>query len=252
MDIYLISLNKDIKRREALQESFPNSFQKFHLVNAVDGRSLSAKEYFDMISKSILYYERILSPSEIGCSLSHIKALEEFIVSDEEKALIIEDDIIGDDADIETIVQIASCLDENSLLICGGQDGLDQKHYLFGNYREKIRTYELAPFSYQYVLRTCCYVVTKSAAERILQQYNDHMILADDWNAFFQNNTIKIHFKDVLSHPIDLKQSHIETERKMSQVFNKPFFSTFFKLWKHRFGKVSCIISGYQNVKFRN
>ena len=41
-EIYLISLAKDTKRRELLQQKF-SSYDSFNLIDAVDGRELNAR-----------------------------------------------------------------------------------------------------------------------------------------------------------------------------------------------------------------
>ena len=50
-EIYLISLAKDTKRRELLQQKF-GSYDSFKLIDAVDGRELNAREYYKIISPS--------------------------------------------------------------------------------------------------------------------------------------------------------------------------------------------------------
>ena len=46
-EIYLISLAKDTKRRELLQQKF-SSYDSFNLIDAVDGSELNAREYYKM------------------------------------------------------------------------------------------------------------------------------------------------------------------------------------------------------------
>ena len=50
-EIYLISLAKDTKRRELLQQKF-GSYDSFNLIDAVDGRELNAREYYKIISQA--------------------------------------------------------------------------------------------------------------------------------------------------------------------------------------------------------
>jgi len=47
-----------------------------------------------------------MTPGEVGCALSHMKAYENLIHSGEEYALILEDDVIGNDKDIEKIQEL--------------------------------------------------------------------------------------------------------------------------------------------------
>ena len=99
--IYLVSLEQDTKRREELKLRFPNHYDDFIQINAVDGRKISAKEYYDKTIEYFIKTNKTMSPSELGCTLSHIKALEEFIKTNNNYALILEDDVIGEDKDIK-------------------------------------------------------------------------------------------------------------------------------------------------------
>jgi len=231
--IYLVSLEQDTKRREELKQRFKNLYNKFIHIKATDGRDLSAKEYYD---KTIDYFtktNKTISPPELGCTLSHINVLEEFMKTDSSYALILEDDAIGNDEGIEKIFKISQKLDQNSLLICGGQDGLGGKKYQFG---KKISLddslFEVCKFSYRHMLRTCCYVVTKQSAKEILEYHKQCLTLADKWDEFFKNSDTKIYYANILAHPKDLHHSHIEAYRarfKAKSFIEKVFSTDFFK-----------------------
>lgn len=226
--IYLISLCKDKVRRDTLKQIFPKSYEKFILIDAVDGRILSAKEYYDkaMMSYKLLQKIRgfIMSPSELGCTLSHIKALENFIKSNEKFAIILEDDIIGNDIDLLKIQNIVYSLDRNSIFICGGQDGV--KQYLYG---KKIddNFYEVSKFSYKFICRTCCYVVTRASAKHILKYQNKNYGIADYWNEILKESGIKIYYANILKHPENLLDSNIEEDRIK---FKKSLFHKLFSI----------------------
>ncbi len=223
MPIYLVSLEQDEQRRKELNTRFQNFYSKFIHINAVDGRKISAKAYYDKTINYFIKTNKTMSPSELGCTLSHIKALEEFMQTDSDYALILEDDVIGTDEDIKKIFRTSSTLDENTLFICGGQDGLSAKKYLVGKKYLTEELYQLSKFSHKHVLRTCCYVVTKKTAGLILNHHHKSLTLADKWDDFFDRQNIKIVFQDILKHPIDLSNSHIENERV--KLRTKTFFS---------------------------
>ena len=74
--VFVISLKSDEARREKLKERFKN-YGEFKLVEAVGGRAMSAKEYYGYALPGLEAYGRLLSPSEVGCSLSHARAYAE-------------------------------------------------------------------------------------------------------------------------------------------------------------------------------
>lgn len=211
--IYLVSLNQDIVRREKLKKSFPKSYDSFQHIEAVDGRMLSAKEYFDKTRGFFNRYKRIMSPSELGCTLSHIKALHSFLATDAEQALIIEDDIIGDDEDLHEINRISKKMPKNSLLLCGGQQGLNHRYQLIKE-SNVDGIYDVSKFSFRFVYRTCSYIVTRKSAQQILEYHlNKFITLADKWDVFFKNSEVVIQYINILEHPKDLSNSHIEADR---------------------------------------
>lgn len=218
--IYLVSLKQDERRRKKLEAFFPKYFSFFCQIEAVDGRLLSAGEYFKKIQTFYGKYNRLMSPAELGCTLSHIKVLECFLDSGEEKALVLEDDVIGSDEDLEKVQKLASRLPEVSLFICGGQDGLSNK-YLLGVFLDKFQVNEVSKFSYSHIFRTSCYVVTRKSATEILNyHYKKMYTLADKWDVFFENSDIKIFYENILRHPEDLLDSHIEADRA---IYKKSF-----------------------------
>ena len=87
---YLISIQKQgLPRYDGFfsQSSFnENDFKVYGIV----GTNLPTNIYFELGVKN----KKIpMTPSELGCTLSHLKALEDFIKSDSEYAYIFEDDV---------------------------------------------------------------------------------------------------------------------------------------------------------------
>ncbi|MCR4942721.1 MAG: glycosyltransferase family 25 protein [Campylobacter sp.] len=213
--IYLISLQKDHARREALKSRFA-SFNDFNIINAIDGRNLSAKEYFSYANPSLQTYKKLLSPAEVGCSLSHMSAYSEFLKSGAKFALILEDDVIGDDSDIQKAFEMAENLSENSLFICGCQDGLNARFSAFGKKildDEKSPLFSLLPCSISSINRTAAYILTQSSAKALLQTHQKALATTDAWEILAKKNNLSVFFADIFSHPLDLGDSNIEKER---------------------------------------
>lgn len=247
--IYLVSLEQDTKRREELKLRFPNHYDDFIQINAVDGRKISAKEYYDKTIEYFIKTNKTMSPSELGCTLSHIKALEEFIKTNNNYALILEDDVIGEDKDIKKIIETAQRLDENTLFICGGQDGLNVNKYLIGKKYLINELYQLSKFSHKHVLRTCCYVITKKTATLILNHHKNSLTLADKWDNFFDGQNIRIVFQNILKHPIDLSHSHIENERVKLRTKKFFFVSLFKRIYIRLYNEIALILHLLMNNK---
>lgn len=254
--IYLISLDKDGARRDKLKERFSETYYIFQHIEAIDGRILPAKEYF---FKTLPYFQNkkmIMSPTELGCALSHIKALEAFLASGKKFGLILEDDIIGTDEDIYKINDLVKNLKENEMLLCGGLEGLNHRYYFTKNHKDNDNIEIFSKFSYRYLYRACCYVVSQNSAQKILNFHKMKFInIADIWGDFFSEQSVDICYSAILKHPIDLSDSNIESYRVLhkksflQKLFTKDVFFKFLRRIYWEIRAYTLILVGYKRLK---
>ncbi len=244
--VFVISLKSDEARREKLKERFKN-YGEFKLVEATDGRAMSAKEYYGYALPSLEAYGRLLSPSEVGCSLSHARAYEEFLKSDAQFALILEDDVIGDESGIKKAFETAARMDAGSALVCGAQDGLEGRFSAFGKKLDED-FWLVSKRSYGTIYRAAAYVLDRRAAEKILQTHKKALCVADFWQILLLKNGLKMYFSDIFAHPTDLAGSNIQAER-VQRARDKASFKTRLNSLKYvvatRFESVFC---GFERI----
>ena len=244
--VFVISLKSDEARREKLKERFKN-YGEFKLVEATDGRAMSAKEYYGYALPSLEAYGRLLSPSEVGCSLSHARAYEEFLKSDASFALILEDDVIGDESGIKKAFETAAKMDAGSALVCGAQDGLEGRFSAFGKKLDED-FWLVSKRSYGTIYRAAAYVLDRRAAEKILQTHKKALCVADFWQILLLKNGLKMYFSDIFAHPLDLSGSNIQAER-VQRARDKASFKTRLNSLKYvvatRFESVFC---GFERI----
>ena len=81
--IYIVNLKKDEKRREnIIREVKKQNLANYEIVDAVDGNELNQNELNNVTFKNKRHlnpWNSKMSPSQIGCALSHIKIYEKFI-----------------------------------------------------------------------------------------------------------------------------------------------------------------------------
>jgi len=242
LGIYYISLESDEKRRISLKNKFPKEFENMKHITATDGRTLASKEYFERLTTYYTKTKELLTPSEFGCGLSHIAALESFLESNNSFALILEDDIIGTDNDINKVRSIISHLSDDSFLHCGGMDGMKAVQFLYGKKSNLEDFYMLPNFSKKHLWRACSYVVTRNSAEMILAYYKQNVEVADKWGNIFKNMKLNIYVADIFHHPIDLSTSNIEESRALV----KKSYSLFsLKIFAKVVSRVQNIVSSY-------
>ncbi len=92
--IYLINLDAATDRRAHMEKAFAEAGIPLERVPAIDGKTLTlphpgyAQELYHR------YHGRTTKPGEIGCYLSHLKAMEAFLASGDSHGLICEDDLV--------------------------------------------------------------------------------------------------------------------------------------------------------------
>lgn len=251
--IFLVSMKGDAGRRERMSVTFPDLYPSMTVIEAVDGRLLNAQDYFRYASSAMENHGRILAPAEVGCSLSHVKALEQFLETGAERAVILEDDVIGDDVALAAAVEDLRTIPDESLIIFGGQEGLPSRKYIFGKPVGRSHVFELPRYSAHHILRTCCYGVTRTSAANIVASQRASLKLADAWWAFCSRKTgATIHFSRQLAHPIDRSESHIENSRVgLSSEAKKGLLRFLIKRFtrlKRKAGAVRCRLGGYKRV----
>lgn len=205
-------------------QKYQQEFQKFGVI----GANLSTKQYFHY---AVAGKQRPLSPAELGCTLSHVQALQDFLSSDEKYACIFEDDAISildfDLNDLEQEVEALNLKDTFYLSLGGIQLKVNQKvrgHFLTGTLKNKkvlhVNLLYIRRFSYAYA-----YVIDRKMAEVFLK-YHESPKVYDHWGELYDENS-HIHFyaTHLFDHPeLDecaAGQSYLELERQTLQYKNK-------------------------------
>ena len=227
MKTYLISLEQDIQRREELAQRYPQTYPKMQWIKAVNGKDLSAKDYFGYAQQYFKNNKKMITPSEVGCTLSHIKALEEFLKTEEEYCLILEDDVLGTDEDFIKTNKIILENDLDGILLLRNQNKFGFEKYIIG---KRYKTYyELPYFSTRFVYGTCAYVVNRHAARLMLNYHKNNFGIVDIWSNIVKGTFLNFYYYPVLIHPEDYTHSHIENERIIFYVNEKNFFKRIYE-----------------------
>jgi len=96
--VFIVNLKKDKNRKKhIINELKKQSIRNYEIISAIDGNEFSLPEiisntYQDNTGDNC--WNSKMSPSQIGCALSHIKIYRNFIKTKYDFALILEDDAI--------------------------------------------------------------------------------------------------------------------------------------------------------------
>lgn len=111
INTYLINLDDSKERLQQATEQLHDANIFFERVSAFDGRGInpnSIKEYDE--KASLAYMGRVLKGGELGCHFSHLDCVKQFLTSDADYALVLEDDMTAPVTLIEDIRAVLTYL----------------------------------------------------------------------------------------------------------------------------------------------
>jgi len=220
MKKYLISIEKtDSPRLNRFfdQSTFLNFKDDFKIFGVI-GKELTVSEYF---TQGVAGKTKAMTPGELGCCLSHIAALKDFLSSEDEYAIIFEDDAIQRfDIDLDQLEKDIQDLnlDPSFFLSLGGiQMKVCRK--LRGEYQiKKLYSQSLLKVDSQYyenLAYAYAYVVDRSMAKELLIFHKTPQVY-DQWIKFSLKKNIQFYVSYLFDHPDiqNIKEgSYLESER---------------------------------------
>lgn len=199
---YIINL-KSSKVRKGYMENIiiPYAHLDVNFVEAIDGRLFSEEDLKKMFNyeRCVLHQGRNLNKGEIGCVLSHRKAMRYLLESPSEYALILEDDIsiIRDLNELQEYnIDSILCSDMPTVLLLSGD-------YWYFKKSDIVKCYD--------AIGAYAYIINKAAASLILSTGKPFTV-ADDWYLF---KKMGLHIKAIKPYMID---ANLNMEQLSSDV----------------------------------
>lgn len=165
MKCYLINLDRSTDRLAYMAAQLSRVGLEYLRVPAVDGRSLTPSELRALVTINDRW-KAPLTPSEVGCFLSHRRCLEEIAKSSDQYAMVVEDDIefAQDTADF---IREIDCLPSNADLVKFETNG--KKVLIDAPTQIADTRYAVARLLSTHIM-SAGYIVSKDAAARLLAQ----------------------------------------------------------------------------------
>lgn len=175
---YVINLERSADRREyILKETARYACMDVELVEAVDGYRLLPEETerrFD-VKRFTYRYKRYPFPGEVGCTLSHQECYRRLLNSDEEVALILEDDVVFLQPELVDAVMAECCeilkKKKNGVFLYSSLSVSSTRGRNMGNGYRIHRVW--------FGLGSHAYLIHRTVAEKLLA--NLPSVLADDY-----------------------------------------------------------------------
>lgn len=187
MNIVVISDKNNEARRQNATQEFKKHNVEFQFFDAVMANRMPKEELDTKALK-----DTFLSPSEIGCALSHCGVYDEFLESDEKSILICEDDIYFTDYfNYDSLLQIKEFLeetDEPRLVVL--QKSI-YHHKLIRSVGENINLY-----STRNAFCTHGYMINRAAAENIKKLQTPVKFEIDAYKFYYWLDACKLYCLD--------------------------------------------------------
>jgi GR25 family glycosyltransferase involved in LPS biosynthesis len=168
---YYINLDKSPERKNRMESQFKENNVLFERIDAIDGNNLKNSN-------------RRLSNSELGCTLSHLKAIEKFYESGDNLGIICEDDLSFEflpywKTPIQSLIQQAP--KDWNIIMLGYIISPENIKYLemFNGYYQ--------PFNQSIHSSTLCYLINRNGAWNILK---NHTLKNPNLDSFYKNRPV--------------------------------------------------------------
>jgi len=241
---YIINLKQSSERkRNIINEVDTQNINNYEIVNAVDGNKLSDKELEKLTFKNKNNYNSWgpkLTPSQVGCALSHIKIYKEFLKSDNEFAFILEDDAIflrEFDSTLKNFIFKNLKYKKQILLLS------ELKEFLT-NPIDKNENFEIVNVTNAFY--THSYVINREAAKSIINFNYPLKTVADNFVFFKIYCGIKL--TGLNPYILDQDKKNFKTTIEMQQEYEKNFLfkRSIYKI-KNKILKRFIKFSGHKN-----
>lgn len=186
---FVVNLDKDRDRWAHVSSVLTKLCLKFERVPAVNGRELTAGEralHYDPITAS-WRQARDLTPAEIGCALSHLGVYRRISKRNLPHAFVLEDDVSLSPDTPELLNALAPLMGANHARICLLSPAKGKTHLPgepLGN------GYTLQPYESGYFASS--YMITRSAAEILLDDLHPVSDVADCWSRLRRLSQLEI------------------------------------------------------------
>jgi glycosyl transferase, family 25 len=196
---------------------------EIEVFRGVDGRELPAMEYYKFMvgARGYIKHGQILTPGEVGCALSHVRMLQEFLNSNAQIVVIFEDDVIIGKQSVEKLMKALRFMRSTDILVACNQRGLYAGNFRALPLAEYDECYEVQKDHWINVKRTCAYALGRGAAKHILSVQKGALCLADDFQALCPDDG-RLLFCDAFGHLETYEGSNIETERQLQRSRPRP------------------------------
>ncbi|WP_199457431.1 MULTISPECIES: glycosyltransferase family 25 protein [unclassified Marinobacter] len=213
-------------------------------VSPIMGAQLDAKTYFNYVTKRYNKYGKLSSPSEVGCTLTHI-SIYELILAQNMSAIILESDIVPTADELKMSLQKCNNATVDFIHL-GWHPFVHHGVFFKGKYSKNLKLFRINPYSDFH--GTFAYFITPNAAKYLLTLHKEDFLPADSWANFFFNFPITPYFFPIFTHPKHRGQIQSERISLSSKVYSLQLSNVVFYAIKN-IKRSAYTLLGYKSIK---
>lgn len=196
MKTYIINLEDAHDRKESMEFQAKRSGLRYELVPGIDGRKISAN-LLSILKKEHSY---AVTPGEIGCSLSHLTVYKALTTSDDECALVLEDDVSLPEDISHFLNEIEQLIPKKtpSIYLLSKVNHYNGRTIMGLTNGHSVHDVYNAAFSH-------AYIINKPAAHILLDKLFPVWCVADQWQTFKEFGYIRlfaVHPEYISTNPV--------------------------------------------------
>tara|TARA_B100000963_G_scaffold227772_1_gene198657 strand:- start:565 stop:1347 length:783 start_codon:yes stop_codon:yes gene_type:complete len=225
--VYLINLERAKDRLSSAKETFNKVGLNYNLEIAVDGKEITLPHHNYSELKYNLLHGKRTNLGELGCYFSHLNVLKKFLNTDEDLALVCEDDIEFNDSIVGIINgALRSGIDFDLLRLSGGSDKNKEKGMPIK--LKKIHKSYYLSLNFGFKSGTGCYMINRYGAQKILDKINKMSLPID--HALDRDWLLNIRSLSITPAPVYLKEelhlgnSYIQAKSEYKFPFYKRYW----------------------------
>ncbi len=213
--VYVINLDNSLSRWEKVSQDLDHLSASFERVSAIYGKSIDWQAVSDdQFCRS--YMGRSIQPGEVGCFMSHVKALQKFIDDAEDYAIILEDDSQVSADFLEVAGQVLARLESTGF----DAVNLGPSDYKYASVVAQMDAYKLF-CTHRFPMLATGVLWSRKGAQAFLKQFKLVTLPYDNYlRVFLTGNNNSYSVKPAIVTPADFA-SDIDSEgltKKRSQL----------------------------------
>jgi len=165
LPVYLINIARAVDRLAAIRASSLDLGIEIQRIEGVDGSSVAVEQWVDVDRLGFARrHGRSILPGEYGCYRSHLMALHEFLASESDAAIVIEDDVELNGELIERALAAHHAVPAAGIIKLVNHRWKGFREHVRSSRGDQIGRCLFGPQG-----STACYLVTRSGAENLLR-----------------------------------------------------------------------------------